>query len=406
MAELGLLRATMTLLAAGSAAQALPLLLAPLLTRLYAPQEFGVYHLFAAVAANIAVVACLRYEFALPMARDDAEAHTLRTLCLRLLLIMFVVTALVGCIWTLAVAALWPLWLPWVVLMLGAVSVATLQATRERRFRPMAFARVLQHGGGAAMQAVFGWLHAGVAGLIAGLALGTLAAVAVLRLPMSGSWRVSRERLFDVARAHRDFPLLNTPHAFLGALQDTVSIALVAALAGPAAAGAWGLCMRVLKAPATLVGGALAQALYPHLAAEARGATLAGRAAVARAMLVLALLALPFVLLLWWVAPPMFVWAFGERWADAGDLARALALYIGVHFVASPMGVVTMAWKAQAFALRLALVGQALFVVALAVGLALGGLTLGGWLVSAVMALYFGWYFLRLATWPVPAAVP
>ena len=64
-----LLRATLTLMAGGALAQALPLLLGPLLTRLYSPTQFGLYHLFAAVAANVAVVACARYEHALPLAQ-------------------------------------------------------------------------------------------------------------------------------------------------------------------------------------------------------------------------------------------------------------------------------------------------------------------------------------------------
>ena len=59
-------------------------------------------------------------------------------------------------------------------------------------------------------------------------------------------------------------------------------------------------------------------------------------------------------------------------------LARALALYVGAHFVASPLAVVTMAWGAQGWALRLALWGQLAFVIALAAGLALGGLAGGG----------------------------
>ena len=122
-------------------------------------------------------------------------------------------------------------------------------------------------------------------------------------------------------------------------------------------------------------------------------------------MLLLAALAAPLVALLWWLGPALFRWAFGPDWADAGLLARALALYIGLHFVASPLGVVTMAWQAQAWALKLALVGQGVFVLALAAGLALGGLRGAGWAVSAGMAVYFGWYFSRLATWPV-AAVP
>ena len=74
---------------------------------------------------------------------------------------------------------------------------------------------------------------------------------------------------------------------------------------------------------------------------------------------------------------------------------------------AAPLAGVTMAWGAQAWAFRLALVGQVAFVVALALGLRAGGLLGGAWAVSAVMVPYFGWYFWRLARWPdVPASPP
>jgi O-antigen/teichoic acid export membrane protein len=223
-------------------------------------------------------------------------------------------------------------------------------------------------------------------------------------------------RLRELARRFRHFPLLNTPHAFMGALQDTVSLALIAAWQGPVAAGFWGLALRYLKAPATLVGGAVSQALYPRLAAhdEADAAdparplrvTAQARSAVRRVMASLGLIAAPLVLLLWAFAPWAFEALFGAQWRGAGELARALGLYIGMHFVAAPLAVTTLAWGAQAWALRLALVGQAAFVVALAVGLRAGGLAGAGWGVSLAMTLYFGYYFVRLATWPLAAGAP
>ena len=422
-----MLRAILTLLAGGALAQALPLLLGPWLTRLYRPEDFGHYHLFAAVAANLAVVACARYEFALPLVQDEAQAGALRTLCRRLLAAVTALSALGAGGWAWAIGAIWPLWLPAAVGALGAVSLATLNATRDQRFRALAAARVLQHGGGAALQAAAGLLQAGLAGLI--VAPIAAAGAALAALGGLGPAGALRAQWLAAARAHRSFPLLNTPHAFLGALQDTLAVGLVAVSLGPAAAGAWGLALRYLKAPATLVGGAVSQALYPRLAQASVGAggpgsgggqgggcSAASRALVLRTMGLLALLAAPLVAGLWWLGPGLFAWAFGPDWRAAGELARALALYIGLHFVASPLGVVTMAWQAQAWALRLALVGQAVFVAALALGLAWGGLTGAGWAVSVAMALYFGWYFGRLATWPlaataasaatVPVAVP
>ena len=411
-ARRGLLRAVLTLVAGGAVAQALPLLLGPWLTRLYTPQQFGLYHLFAAVAANLAVVACARYEFALPLVGDAADAAALRALCLRVLAGVTLASAIGAAAWLACSSQGWTAWLPVAVAVLGWLSLATLWATRAQAYRALAVARVVQYGGASLAQAGAALLGAGVQGLIVAPIAAAAAAAAMLRLPLKddpaapGRWRA-------LARRFRDFPLLNTPHAFMGALQDTVSIALLAAWQGPMAAGFWGLSLRYLKAPATLVGGAVSQALYPQLAAHGASAdhdadahaplrvTREGRAAVRRVMAGLAAIAAPLVLLLWAVAPWAFERLFGPGWRGAGELARALALYIGVHFVAAPLAVVTLAWGAQAWALRLALAGQVAFVAALAAGLQFGGLAGAGWAVSLAMVIYFGYYFVRLATWPL-----
>lgn len=414
----GLLRAVLTLVAGGAVAQALPLLLGPWLTRLYTPQQFGVYHLFAAVSANLAVVACARYEFALPLVADATDAVALRALCLRVLAGVTLASAIGAAAWFALSASGWTGWLPVAVAVLGWLSLATLWATRAQAYRTLAIARVVQYGGGALAQAGAALLGAGVQGLIVAPIAAAAAAAAVLRLPLNGGAATPPTRWRTLARRFKDFPLLNTPHAFMGALQDTVSIAMIAAWQGPVAAGFWGLSLRYLKAPATLVGGAVSQALYPQLAAHGAAVdhdadahaplrvTREGRAAVRRVMAGLAAIAAPLVLLLWAFAPWAFEALFGPAWRGAGELARTLGLYIGVHFVAAPLAVVTLAWGAQAWALRLALVGQVAFVAALAAGLELGGLPGAGWGVSIAMTLYFGYYFVSLATWPLTVKDP
>ena len=396
-----LLRATLTLLAGGVLAQALPLLLGPWLTRLYTPEQFGQYALFAVLAANLAVVACARYDFALPLAADEAEARDLMALCLRIFLAVVTLSLLLAALLGAAGALLHWGWLPLAVAATGAVQWLTMWSTRAQRFAALSASRVTQHGGGALAQVAGGVAQVGGAGLVAGPILASLVALAWLRSPgPQGGWRslwkVPGAASRAVARKHRNFPLFNMPHAFAGALSDTLTVALLVAWTGEAGAGFWGLAMRYLKAPATLVGSAVSQALYPHLA---NASPAEAKAAVRRVMGVLALLALPLVLVLLLAGPGLFAFVFGERWREAGELARALAPYIGVHFVASPLAVVTMAWGAQAWALRLALVGSGLFLAALLAGLMWGGLLAGAWAVSVVTALYFGWYFWSLATW-------
>lgn len=397
-----LMRATLTLLTGSVLAHALPLLLGPLLSRLYTPGDFGQYALLWAVATNLAVVACARYEFALPLEKSARGAALLMVLCARLLLAVTAACALLALVLHLwhGTALAW--WLPAGVLAIGATQWLTLWATRSQRFALLSAARLVQQGGGAVLQALLGLLKMGPMGLLVGPIVAGLGAAWLLARPApQGGWRrMLRQplrRLKAMAARHRDFPLYNTPHAFIGALQDTLALLLIAAWAGNAAAGFWALALRYLKAPATLLGGALAQALYPQLLRAHSGAE--ARTLVRRTMLALALLAAPLaaVLLLW--GPDLFTWIFGAQWSDAGTLARGLGLYIGLHFIASPLSVVTLAWRAQPWALRLALVGQVVFFIGLAAGLHWGGIAGAAWGVSAAMAAYFLYYFQALAFW-------
>lgn len=427
VSRFSLLRATLTLLAGGALAQALPLLAGPVLSRLFTPQAFGAWTQFATVAGALAVAACLRYEQALPLARAPRAAQALLALCWRLLLAAGVLAAAVGAVlgaagW-LPQLTLWA-WLAPTVMALGLLQALVMWAARAERFNALAASRVLQWGGAAALQVLLGWWlwrRSGVAGgapagesaawalLVATPLAALAAAVPLLRPAPQGGWRGVclplpgararrrlRRRMAAAAHRWRDFALLNTPHAFLGMAQDALAVALLAGFEGAAAAGFWGLALRYLKAPATLAGGALAQALYPRLAAAKPAEA---QRLVRQVLALLGALACVLALVLLVAGPALFAWVFGEPWRDAGRLARALAPYIGVHFVASPLAPVTMAWGAQAWALRLALVGQAVFLLALAAGLALGGLQGGAWAVSAAMLPYFGYYFWRLAHW-------
>ncbi|WP_051236643.1 lipopolysaccharide biosynthesis protein [Ottowia thiooxydans] len=416
-----LLRATLTLLTGGALAQLLPLLLGPFIARLFTPEAMGLFTQFSTVAASVAVAACLRYDWALPMARHDDEANALLALALRIA--AGVILLCIPLSWGLHVLGLLPLpaLLPVAVAFSALLQLLMMWATRAQRFQALAIGRVVQWGGAAVAQLALGYLLWRSAGgkplgadsawalVLATLLAQALASLWLLRPAPTGGWRAVlpptpaslRIAMHATAHRHRDFALVNTPHAFLGTLQDAIAIALLVAYTGEAAAGFWGLALRYLKAPATLVGAAVSQALYPRLIGAAPDAA---RAMVRQLMLLLAVLGLALMGLLLVAGPWLFELVFGPTWREAGELARALSPYIATHFVAAPLAVVTMAWQAQRWAFRWALVGQVAFVLALALGLRAGGLQGGAWAVSAAMVPYFGWYFYRLARWPlIPA---
>ena len=65
-----------------SLAQVISLLAAPILTRIYAPEAFGIAALFASITGILSVLACMRYELAIVLPDNDREAANLLAVCL------------------------------------------------------------------------------------------------------------------------------------------------------------------------------------------------------------------------------------------------------------------------------------------------------------------------------------
>ena len=190
--------ATLTLLWGGALAQLLPLLLGPVIARLFTPAAMGVFTQFTTIAAALSVAASLRYEQALPLALDDSDAAALLALALRL--VAGAVLVSVPLAWALHAAGWMPLpaLLPLAMACSGLLQVLMLWANRAQRFGALAVSRVAQYGGGALGQVALGWLlwqgaAAGREGawalVLAPMAAQLLAVAWLLRPAPAGGWR-------------------------------------------------------------------------------------------------------------------------------------------------------------------------------------------------------------------------
>jgi O-antigen/teichoic acid export membrane protein len=407
----GYVRHVVTLAGGAALAQVVPLLAAPVLTRMYTPADFGVLSMYVAWLSALAVLSTARYEMAIVLPELRRSAINLLALSLLIAAALSLLTGLL----------LWPaphFWAsllhepevePWLVLLpfslfaAGAMQAWTNWNIRNERFRANASGRLAQAMAIVAVQLGFGWFHAGLgeAGLILGQFAGQLAswlAQAWRDVRERFGWRreVSREEMRQLAREYVEFPRVNAPHALAGAVQDTLTVTVLLALAGTATVGHYGLMMRVLKLPAALVGQAVAQVAYRDLAAaRQRGEPLAPR--LRKLLLLLLALALPAALVVLLGGETLFTLVFGKAWREAGRYAEALAPYMLFHFIASPLGMVPLVINRQRTAFVLMIVSNLLFLAALAGGLMLWHkVTCAFWLVSLAMAGFFSLYFVWL----------
>ena len=316
---------------------------APLITRLFSPEAFGLQGLFLSLISLLSPAIALRYPMAIVIAPGDAEARHLALLAVGIALSM--ACALTLTIWAaqapiltaLGAQALGPLiwFLPLAVFCVALQNVAEFQTARQGRFHRMGAASVGQSVL-ANLARVLGGLFAPVAGtLVAITALAPLVHAALLsRRPTQArapvNWRESRALLYR----YRDFPIYRVPTDMLNSAAQSVPVILLAMLHSPAAAGFFVLARSVVNLPSNIIGAAVGNVLYARFAELAR---LKRPLWPTFRRATLALLALaPIIIALAWQAPDAFATLFGEPWREAGNYARWIAVWVAMMIVNVP----------------------------------------------------------------------
>src|SRR5579859_1037105 len=181
MANRPFLKDVSIMLTGAAGGQAISLLLSPALTRLYSPQEFGTLSVYSAIIAILAVVASLRYELALPLAKTDEDAVNLMAVCLCVLFVTTLILSAIALFMPASLmASLWPipgdqgplriyrLLLVVGYVCLGGYFIALYVATRAGAYRPIAKTRLAQGVVGPTSQIVMALFGLGAPGLLAG----------------------------------------------------------------------------------------------------------------------------------------------------------------------------------------------------------------------------------------------
>jgi O-antigen/teichoic acid export membrane protein len=381
-------RGVSVLVGGTAGAQLLSILAAPLLTRLYRPEDFGLLAVYASLLALIGVISSLRYELAIPIAADDAEAANVAALSLALVLVSTLLTAALVLLAgpqiadVLGVPVLGDyLWLlPLGVLLAGTYNVFHYWSIRTKRFTTIAGTKLRQALAALAIQ-LAAFKLGGIALLYAqvtGQSVGTIS-LGRPALASTGFRQVSWRGIWNAAGRYLRFPAFGTWAGLVNTAGRQLPPIIIAAVFTAAGAGLYALAHRILMLPATLLGSAIGNVFTSH-------GTDAMRAGQLDRMYVrlqdrLIHLGLPPAAILTVFAPFLFSTAFGPEWRDAGQLAQWLAIGVFAGFLVSPLSQVFTILEQQAIALKLQI---ALFLLRLA------ALAIGAWTASlhATVALF------------------
>lgn len=333
------------LLVGGTAgSQVLLVLVSPLLTRLYTPDDFGLLAVYSALLALFGVIASLRYQLAIPLPEDDESASNVVALCLIVVAGITLVSALAVFIAGDRIASLLGaprlaryLWLlPVGVFFSGAQEALRYYAIRRKAFGTIASTSVQRSLVNIVMQ-LFGF-KLGAFGLIAAQATSqgagsiSLGKLFFRRRQLAAiSWAGVKEQ----ACRYRRFPLFSTWSGLVNTAGSQFPTVLFAALFTPAIAGLYSLANRTLSLPMSLIGSSIGQVFLSEAPLAFREQRLGELLSTLYAKLTH--IGLPPIVLLAFSGPQLFSWAFGEAWREAGEYVRWMAPGLYMAFVSSPL---------------------------------------------------------------------
>jgi lipopolysaccharide exporter len=341
-------------------AQGLGILVAPIVTRLFAPEAFGVAALFVSIASIIGMVACLRYELSIMLPESDEEAANLLGLSLICVMIVTSISALIIFFAQDALINLFNvqslrkyLWLIPVAVLLAGISMALNSwNSRTKHFGRLSIVRVISS---FIMQTTK--LTAGFAGYVSGGVLiltGILGSLISTLILGCQTWRDDSHLLksslqwkeigFGIKR-YKKFPLIDVWGGLLNVISLQMPVLLLSAFFTPAIVGFYALGAAVLRMPMNIVGSAIAQVFYQK-ASEEKNKGEVSEIAINTYKRLVALGLFPLFMLCI-VGQDLFSVAFGHNWIEAGLYIQILAPWLFFTLISSPLSTLFLVFERQ-----------------------------------------------------------
>ncbi|WP_345988255.1 oligosaccharide flippase family protein [Sulfurimonas sp. HSL1-2] len=389
-----------------SVAQAIPIAISPVLTRIYSPQDFGLFAVFVAVVALFSAIAGGRYEMAVLLPDSDEDALSILALAALLVTGVSIVLLLLTVLFGAQVSALvpeagldvWLYWVPPAVFLTAFFNLMTAYGNRLGDYTLIAKATVLKSIILAAVQIGLGVMKSGAFGLIAGQIVSNFAAT--VRMIMRGvdlksMQRVSWSSMKRLALSHANFPKYQVPHVFLNTFSSQLPVYLFSTFFTASIVGLYALGTRVVFGPAMIISASMAKVFNAEAAALRNTQGDVHGLAVNLSRKSALVLAGPFALFVLF-APELFSLIFGEQWREAGVYTQILSPWLFMVFIVSMIAYIPNLYAQQKTALRIEIVYSLLRLASLGAGALYGDVYLALALFSAsgVVMLTFNLFWM------------
>ncbi|MHB0993295.1 MAG: lipopolysaccharide biosynthesis protein [Sulfurovum sp.] len=359
-------RNVLTLMTGTTIAQAIPIAISPILTRIYTPEDFGVFALYMSLVSVLSVVATGRYELAIMLPQKDGDAVNIVALSVIIAFFVSFITLLIVFVFNAQITNLlgnteisnWLYFIPITVLLTGIYQSLNYWSNRKKQYKRLATNRVIQSGTTGSVNLGMGFGGFGSSGLIVGGVLGQVVATSILTrmLWKEDNYRVKelkKTKIIALILKYIKFPKYNLPNALIDGFRLSGISILIAKFFTTATLGQFSLAWRMVQMPMGIIGGSLSQVFFQKVSSTKRTDL---HRIVVKFIIKASLVAAPIFLVIFFFAVDIFKFAFGENWELAGQAASAMAPWLFLNFLSSPMANIFIVLNRQEIVLLVSLV--------------------------------------------------
>ncbi|KZX92649.1 hypothetical protein A3718_11525 [Erythrobacter sp. HI0019] len=329
-----------------------PMISAPIIARIYSPEDFGIYAVFFSLATIFSAISSFELRNIALLENDRTDGAHGSLLALSVVagfsLALFLLVLTVPDAWLTFVLGTNVLpylkWLPATVFLMGGSQVLYTWATREIQYKVLARNKLILGLSTMIFQIGIGLTDPGAVGFIIANLLGLSLALMLLTLIFAKTLRLLRPQFtFQSAvsqfRRHYRLAVWTTPGTLINSLSQFLPDLLINRFFGAALLGQYSLATRMLNMPIAFLSASIQDIFRQQATAEFNeqghckssfwrftALTLAGAI----------VLILPVIILI----PYVFPIIFGSQWTEAGTLIQAVAFLTIVRFISSPISYV------------------------------------------------------------------
>ncbi len=338
----------LTLLTGTTIAQAIPIAISPILTRIYTPDDFGILILFTAISSIFASISNGRYELAIMLPKKEEEAINIfalgfiinSILSLSLLIIVIVFNTFFTKLLNNDSISIWLYLIPLSVFIIGLFNILVHFNNRLKSYKNMATASVIKSIVLAVIQISVGLFKGGVSGLISGQIISqAIENIQLFKDTLKNKKllpHVNRLKIIALAKKYINFPKYSLWGILANSLSHHLTKILIPSLFSLATLGLYSLVQRVLGLPSALIGESIGKVYFQEASKEKQ---MTGKAlkTFKSTFLKLLLIAIPSFGLIFFVSKDLFAFVFGEEWRIAGVYAQITTPFFFVKFISSSL---------------------------------------------------------------------